>query len=271
METGDAGRASDRGPCPRFKESGYSTFRPTTAAEPGPTHQRTDPHRHNGLLEYRHNRRVRSAVILLRPEADSPRLTGVYRRRFPGERPYLRFRYLVQRVWLMPPEPLLTGPLPLVALAPISAVTEAELPGIIQRMERRLSGRRGRRLAAQIWGAAYILAGLRYTPALAAQLFRGVLAMKESSTYQAILEEGRAEGLSKGRAEGALTEAKKMLRLVGDAKFGPPDDRTAAVIERLSDLAQLEELAERLPTAGSWQELLGPLGPGRRGGRRRSP
>jgi hypothetical protein len=41
------------------------------------------------------------------------------------------------RVWRLPPEPLLTGGLPLLALAPISAVTEAELPGIIQRMERR--------------------------------------------------------------------------------------------------------------------------------------
>jgi predicted transposase YdaD len=226
-------------------------------------------HVHNGLLEYRHNRRVRSAVILLRPEADSPRLTGVYRRRFPGERPYLRFRYQVQRVWLMPTEPLLTGPLPLVALAPISAVTEAELPGIIQRMERRLSGRRGRRLAAQIWGAAFILAGLRYTPALAAQLFRGVLSMKESSTYQAILEEGRVEGRAEGRAEGAVAEAKKVLRLLGDDAFGPPDARTAAAIDKLGDLAHLEELLKRVRTAGSWQELLGQPGQGRHGGRRR--
>jgi predicted transposase YdaD len=34
--------------------------------------------------------------------------------------------------------------------------------------------------------------------------------MKESSTYQAILEEGRAEG----EVQGAIAEAKKALRLV---------------------------------------------------------
>jgi predicted transposase YdaD len=45
-------------------------------------------------------------------------------------------------------------------------------------------------------------------------MFRGVVSMTESSTYQAILEEGRAEG--------AVAEAKKLLRLQGDDAFGPP-------------------------------------------------
>ncbi len=89
-------------------------------------------HLRNGLLEDRHDLRVRSGAVLLRPEADSPQLTGVYERGFPGEEPYLTFRYQVVRVWRLPPEPLLTGGLALLPLAPISAVTEAELPGIIQ-------------------------------------------------------------------------------------------------------------------------------------------
>jgi hypothetical protein len=89
--------------------------------------------------------------------------------------------------------------------------------------------------------------------------------MKESSTYQAILEEGRAEGM----AQGAVAEAKKVLRLQGDDAFGPPDTRTAAVLERLDDVTQLEELLKRVRTAGSWQELLGQAAPGRRSGRRR--
>jgi hypothetical protein len=85
--------------------------------------------------------------------------------------------------------------------------------------------------------------------------------MRESSTYQAILEEGRTEG--------AVAEAKKLLRLLGDDAFGPPDARTAAAIERLDDLPRLEELLKRVRTAGSWRELFGPLASGRRGGRRR--
>jgi predicted transposase YdaD len=223
----------------------------------------------NGLLEDRHDVRVRSGAVLLRPEADSPQLTGVYERGFPGEEPYLTFRYQVLRVWQLPPEPLLTSGLALLPLAPISAVTEADLPGIIQRMERRLSGRRGRKQAQVLWGAAYILLGLRYSPALAAQLFRGVVSMKESSTYQAILEEGRAEGMAQGRAQGAVAEAKRLLRLLGDAALGAPDTRTAAVIERINDLGQLEELLKRFRTARNWQELLGQPAPVPRGRRRR--
>jgi predicted transposase YdaD len=116
-----------------------------------------------------------------------------------------------------------------------------------------------------VWGAAYILLGLRYSPALAAQLFQGVLSMKESSTYQAILEEGRQEG----RTEGAVAEAKKFLRIYGDIHFGPPDARTIAAIERINDPAQLEELYRRSQTATSWQEIFSPPAGGTRRGRRR--
>src|SRR6266849_4179113 len=47
-------------------------------------------HVRNGLLEDRHNLRVRSCAVLLRPKADSRQLTGRYVRRFPDEKkPYL--------------------------------------------------------------------------------------------------------------------------------------------------------------------------------------
>ena len=215
----------------------------------------------NALLEDRHDLPVRSGVVLLRPEADSPQLTGRYERGFPGEDAYLAFRYQVLRVWQLAPGPLLSGPLALLPFAPIGAVTEAELPGIIKQMERRLSQRRARRQAPLVWASSFILLGLRYSPALATQLFRGVMSMKESSTYQAILEEGRNEG--------ALTEAKKMLHLLGEEAFGPPDARIAALIERLNDLVELEDVLKRIRTAGSWRELFGPSASGSQKKRRR--
>jgi hypothetical protein len=147
------------------------------------------------------------------------------------------------------PEPLLTGGLGLLPLAPISAVTEQQLPGIIRRMQKRLHNKPGRRRAALIWGAAYILLGLRYSPELAAVLFQGFLSMRESSTYQAILEEGRGEG--------ALAEARKLLRLAGDEAFGPPASPVAALIENCLDLTLLEDALKRLRHADNWQELLG--------------
>ncbi len=100
-------------------------------------------HARNALLEDRHDLPVRSGVVLLRPQADSPQVTGVYQRGYPGEAPYLILRYQAVRVWQLAPEPLLQGGLGLLPLAPISAKTEAELPGIIEAMGRRLRGRRG--------------------------------------------------------------------------------------------------------------------------------
>ena len=99
--------------------------------------------------------RVRSGAVLLRPEADSPQLTGVVEHGFPSEEPYLTFRYQVVRVWRLSPEPLLTGGLALMPLAPISAVTEADLPGIIKRMERRLSGRWAAAGAGRVGGGVH--------------------------------------------------------------------------------------------------------------------
>lgn len=87
--------------------------------------------------------------------------------------------------------------------------------------------------------------------------------MKESSTYQAILEEGRGEG--------AVAEAKKVLRFLGEDAFGPPDARSAAHIERLNDLIQLEQLLRRMRSAGSWQDLLTPIAPSQPRRRRRPP
>lgn len=96
--------------------------------------------------------------------------------------------------------------------------------------------------------------------------------MQESSTYQAILaqgrEQGRQQGLQEGREEGRVIEARQLLRKVGDRRFGPPDARTATTIDGIDELARLEELFDQLDGAASWEELLGPPARGRRGRRR---
>jgi predicted transposase YdaD len=215
-------------------------------------------HLRHTLLEHRHELLVRSVAVLLRPEADSPALDGLRQRAFPGEEAHDLFRYRVLRVWQIPPATLLEGGLGTLPLAPISAVTEAELPGIIERMRERLGRRSARSLAAPLWAATYILMGMRYSRQVAEVLLRGVVSMRESVTYQAILEEGEAKG--------AIAEARKLLLLLGRDRFGPPDRATRDALERIQDLQRLEELGVRLLSAGSWQQLLGSR-PGRRGRR----
>jgi predicted transposase YdaD len=191
---------------------------------------------------------VRTVVVLLRPAADSPALTGLRQRSFPEELPYNVFGYRVIRVWQIPPGQLLAGGLGTLPLAPISAVTEGELPGIIKQMERRLRRPEARRRAGQLWAATYILLGLRHSPTVAQALLQGVLSMKESTTYQAILQEGLAEG--------AVKEARKLLLRLGTKQLGRPSARTQGALEKIADLSRLEALIDRLRTVKSWHALL---------------
>ena len=76
--------------------------------------------------------------------------------------------------------------------------------------------------------------------------------MKESVTYQAILEEGEA----KGKAD----EARKMLLLMGRDRFGEPSAKIAALLDAVTDLSRLEALVIRLLHVKTWAELLGANG-----------
>jgi hypothetical protein len=210
-------------------------------------------HMRNVLLDYRHGLLVHTAVILLRPEADSPTLTGQHVRTFPGQPPYSTFDYQVVRVWRLALKDLLSGDVGLLPLAPISAATEAEVPGRIKQMEERLDRPKARRKAPELWAATRILMGLRYSREFAEQLLRGVRSMKESVTYQAILEEGEAKGELKG--------VKKALLRLGEKHFGPPDPTTVTALEGIDDLVKLESLLDKLENVDSWQALLGQLAP----------
>jgi hypothetical protein len=53
---------------------------------------------YNVLLHSRHKLPAYGVVILLRPEADGPEMTGVIRRQTPDGDPYLEFRYPVVRL-----------------------------------------------------------------------------------------------------------------------------------------------------------------------------
>jgi hypothetical protein len=211
---------------------------------------------YNGVLDYRHDRLVVSAAVLLRPEADSPQLTGFFERGFPGEEPITFLRYRVVRVWHVPVESLLAGGLGTLPLAPISDVHESRVPDVIRSMKERLSRERRRRRVADLWAATYVLLGLRYSDAFADMLFQEVLTMEESTTYQAIVRKSR------------LAEARKLVFLIGEDHLGPPSDAVTAAINGLQDLEQLEQLVKRAPHVASWQELLGTPPRRRRNGRR---
>ena len=75
--------------------------------------------------------------------------------------------------------------------------------------------------------------------------------MKESSTYQAILEEGRAE--ERFKVSHSLRDA--ILRL-GTRRCGPPSEELRQHIAAINEIDRLEEIYERLADSETWDAIL---------------
>ena len=217
---------------------------------------------YNSALFKRHGLPVRTLLVLLHRGADSPRLTGLYERGFAGEPFDVALRYRLLRVWEIPVTAWLSGGLGLVPLAPLGRVPKADLPAVVAQMKQRFDHEAPGQ-AKELWSATYILMGLRYEQPLVQTLLRGVLSMKESVTYQAILEEGEAIGVIKGEAKGKAEEARRMLLLQGRDLLGEPSAKIVAQLDAVTDLARLEALLLRVPHVKTWEELLGVNGAGR--------
>jgi predicted transposase YdaD len=113
--------------------------------------------------------------------------------------------------------------------------------------------------APMLWTATYLLMGLRFSNEFAYQLLEGVQNMQESTTYQAILKEGRNEGRNEGLIEGRVTEAVRMLLMLGEARFGKPDEATRTAVKATHDLERLERSTRRVidTNVHDWNGLLG--------------
>ena len=153
------------------------------------------------------------------------------------------FRYLVVRCWERPVEEILAGP-----LAPLAVAAEADLPGVIRRMQARVDREAAPGAAGELWTSTDILLGLSHDADFIRVLLRGVRNMKESSTYQAILQEGREEG--------RIEVARSMVLRLGCKRFGPPSPAAAAAIQAVANTERAEALAERVYEVSSWDELL---------------
>ena len=211
---------------------------------------------YNGALHRRHLLPVHTVLLVMRPEADHPSLTGEYRVVPPTGFSHT-LKYQVVRAWNLDLEAVLRGSLAILPLAPLTDQAGPRLPEVLRRMEARLLSDAAPEERKDLWMDAFVLTGLRYRRESVAQLFRGIPAMRESDTYQMILEEGLEKGLEKGREEGRLQEARRALLLVGPPRLGEPNLATLRRIEAESQLSQLEEWLRLAGQIESWADLPG--------------
>lgn len=206
-------------------------------------------HQYKALLYHRHGQPVLSVLVLLRPEADGPELIGVLELAGPDRRRYLKFTYTVVQAWEQSPEALLAGGLRTLPLATLAAMASSELPAVVRRIGERVHREAPPDQIGLLRTTTFFLLGLRRDVIEETRrLVQGMRAMRESSTYQAVLDEGRAEGEANG--------VRRILLRLGTERFGPPDAQTRAVLEAITDVGRLEALAGRLDRTSGWDDLL---------------
>jgi predicted transposase YdaD len=207
---------------------------------------------YNVLAHCKYKLPVQSVLILLRREADGPAMSGKAGYEVPQSQDgSLNLRYRVVRVWEKAVEEVLRGELATLPLAPLAHVSENELPEVVRQMEARIDTEASAEDAGMLWTTTFLLMGLKYERELTRQLLKGVRAMKESTTYQAILEEGEERGILKGR----IQAMKEILLRQGTRRFGAPDAQTQSAIEAIASTDVLEALIDRVFDVESWEDL----------------
>lgn len=204
---------------------------------------------------------VLPVAILLRSFAGHDQLRGRHLLRGPDDSLVIDFRYRVLRVWQMPPEAFLAGGLAVLPLAAIAKVRRAELPRLLEHIGERLEREATPVQADLLRTATFILMGLKFEKAFVEKLMsRNVLEL--SSTYRALHDDAKAEGLAEGRAEGRAegqaTAIRELILRLGTQRFGEPDASLRAQLEGISSLELLIPISERLLQASTWEELLTP-------------
>ncbi len=199
---------------------------------------------YNNIVGYKHDCLVHSVIVLLRREADSPRLTGEYLQAFSGEPPYRVFRYQVVRVWQMSANELVNGPWGLFPLAPLCDDAKSQLPSLFEKMANRLQAEvHDPQKLSMLWEATAILSDLRHDPEIIFPLMQKVMTMVR-------WEDLKSHDMFVGKG------IRRTIFALGKRKFGPPDERTTQELEAIKDLNRLEHLSERLLDVSNWQELL---------------
>jgi predicted transposase/invertase (TIGR01784 family) len=153
-------------------------------------------------------------------------------------------QFRVIRLWEEPVEVFLRTP----GLLPYAVLSRAEdKEEVLERVVAQLEQIPDNRERSNIAAATSILAGLELSPETIRRLMRSPV-MRESTMYQSILEEGRAEGevigLERGRAEGLQQERALLFKLLA-RKVGTVTPQLQSQLANLS-IERLEALGEAL-------------------------
>jgi predicted transposase YdaD len=218
---------------------------------------------YNATLYRRHRLPVQTTLVLLAKGADQPRLTGRLEICLPSGMPCHAFHYRVMRLWRVPVATILAGGVGVLPLAPLGEGAQERINDVVGAIAQRFAAISTIAEQDTLWAATYFFMGLKYDAELIQRLIPGGRHMRESVTYQLVVEEGRQEGRrigleegrQEGRQEGLAQGARKMLLLAGCKRFGKPSRRILTLLDQVSTLDGLERLMIHIDNVNSWYDL----------------
>jgi predicted transposase YdaD len=220
-----------------------------------------DPHlparllQYFGLVHYKRPERIETIVVLLRPEADGPELTGKYAPQGDSGPTSATIEHHVVRLWERPADELVNGGIGVSPLAPLASIDQAQLSNILVQIVERFRREADDSTASELRNALTMLLNLRYDDEEVQAMLLDRIDLNElrdTPVYRVIARMGREEG----REEGRLTQTRRLLLSLGTDKLGPPDEATVAALTEVDDITALERTLHRLLTANTWAELL---------------
>lgn len=202
---------------------------------------------YNVLAHHRTGLPVRSAVVLLRPNADRRDLDGRY------EYAGLTFRFDVLRLWQRPAEELLSGGLGMLPLAVLGRPPEGRtrreaIPELVRGVGVRAERELAATAAETMFETAIIFAEMYMSKQEVMDYLHRIDPNRETKLCQVMFEEGEEHGV--------LRKAREMILMLGTVKFGPPTDAQKQKLESIRVEDRLDRLGLRLLKVDSWDALL---------------
>ena len=164
--------------------------------------------------------------------------------------PVMTHQFRIIRLWEEPVDVFLNTP-GLLPYAVLSRAVDKEsvLAQVVKELEQITDPREQSNLVA----ATSILAGLELEEQTIRQLIRSPV-MRESTMYQSILREGRAEGIEQGLIQGRTVEGRELVLKLLTRKLGSLSLEVTAKVSNLS-LEKLEALGEALLDFTNFRDL----------------
>ena len=194
-------------------------------------------HKYSSLLDERDEGPVYSVALLLRRDANARSITGRYQRAYPSGRVYDTFGYWVVRAWELSADDILEGGIGTLPLALLADDAEPRLGEVVDQVGERLAVAGADDITRRlVLTSGFLLSGLRYDEETIHHAFARAHGMKDSTTYQAILREGRQEG----RQEGVVATRQEALLDILRDRFGAVPEAVEARVLATTDAAALK-------------------------------